>query len=105
MLRDTIGECKPKSNPLERPDYTEADAQAARAVHAGTATADQQMRFIEYLLRSNGKDDQSFRPGDPYVTAFASGLRQAALDLVWILRVAPTRTDPDKIAARNVENG
>ena len=102
MIRDTVGECLPHKDPIERPDYTEAEVQAVRALRRGDATPDQQKRALEYMLRAFGTHDTSFRPGDPLATAFAEGKRFAGTTLVWMLNVAPTRTDPDKIATRKV---
>jgi len=103
MLRDTIAECLPHKDPLERPDYTEAEVQALRAIWRGEGTPDQQRLSLEYMVRAFGTHDASFRPENQYETAFAEGRRFAGTTLVWMLNVAPTRTDPDKIAARNVK--
>ena len=105
MIRDSIAECTPNPNPLARPDYTEAEVQALRAVWAGQAGERQQILAMEYMVRAFGTHDTSFRPGDPYLTAFAEGRRHAGTTLVWMLKAAPTRTDPDKIASRNLEQG
>jgi hypothetical protein len=102
-LRKTREECVPHKDPLERPDYTEADCQAIRAVHRGEATPEQQARAIEWFIRAFGTHDTSFRPGDPYLTAFAEGKRNAGTTIIWMINSAPTKTDPDKIAIRNVE--
>lgn len=103
MLRDTIAECLPHKNLLARPDYTEAEIQALRAVSRGEGTPDQQRLSLEYMVRAFGTYDASFHPDNQYETAFAEGRRFAGTTLVWMLNVAPTRTDPDKIAARNVK--
>jgi hypothetical protein len=105
QIRETINDCKPHKNPLVRPDYTEAEIQALRAVWLGNATARQQKMAMEYMIRAFGTHDTSFRPGDPYLTAFAEGRRHAGTTLVWMLKAAPTRTDPDKVAARHTEQG
>lgn len=101
-IKKSIGDCRPDKDPLARPDYTEAECQALRAVWTGTATSRQQKMAMEYMIRAFGTHDTSFRPGDPYLTAFAEGRRHAGTTLVWMLKAAPTRTDPDKIAARSV---
>ena len=101
-IRDTIAECVLHESPLERPDYTEAEIQALRAVWTGQAASRQQKMAMEYMIRAFGTHDTSFRPGDQYLTAFAEGRRHAGTTLVWMLKVAPTRTDPGKIAARHV---
>ena len=102
MIRDTIPECLPNPDPLARPDYTEAEIQALRALLSGTATADQQKLALDWAVRAAGTHDTSFRPGDSYLTAFAEGRRHFGTTLVWMLKSAPTKTDPDKIATRNI---
>ncbi len=103
MLRDSIEECLPHPNPLERPDYTEAEVQALRAIWNGQGTARQQRMALDYMIRAFGTHDISFRPSNQHSTAFAEGKRFAGTTLVWMLRSAPSRTDPDKIAARHIE--
>jgi hypothetical protein len=105
-LKELIEECRLHKDPLERPDYIEAEIQAVRAVHRGEADARQQRMALDFLLRAYGTHDTSFRPGDAYATAFAEGKRFAGTTLVWMLKAAPVRTDPDKTATRKVdENG
>jgi len=87
-------------DPLQRPDYTEFEVQAIRACHRGDASARQQLAALEYIIRAAGTYDTSYRPGDPYDTTFAEGKRFVGTNLVWMLRAAPTRTDPDATAAR-----
>ena len=105
MIQEKLEQCRPKPNPLERPDYTEAEVQALRAVWEGIATERQQRMAMEYMIRAFGTHDTSFRAGDPYLTAFAEGRRHAGTTLVWMLKAAPTKTDPDKIASRHKEQG
>lgn len=100
MIRESIGECKPHESPLERPDYTEAEVQALRALWRGEASSRQQKMALEYMIRAFGTHDTSFRPDNQYLTAFAEGRRHAGTTLIWMLKAADTRTDPDKIAAR-----
>lgn len=100
-IRTSIEECLPHKDPLERPDYTEAEVQAIRAVHRGEATERQQRLAFDYLIRAAGTHDTSYRPGDPHATAFAEGKRWVGMTLIWMLRSAPARTDNDKIAARS----
>ena len=102
MIKDSIAECIPHANPLERPDYTEAEVQALRAIARGEATEDQQHLALDWMVRACCTYDTSMR-GDPHLTAFAEGKRFAGTTLVWMLNVAPTRTDPDKIATRNMK--
>jgi hypothetical protein len=102
-IKKTIRECLPKKNPLERPDYTEAEIQSLRAVHGGRADKRQQRMALDFLMRAFCKDDISFRPDDPHLTSFCEGKRWCATLVVWALKEAETNTDPDKIAARLLE--
>ena len=104
-IRDKISECMPHENPTERPDYTEKEAQAIRALYDGNASPRQQELILPFILRAAGTHDQSYRPGDSHATAFAEGKRFVGTTLVWMLKSAPTRTDPDKIASRELDNG
>ena len=90
---------------LERPDYTSSEGMALRACLDGKADPRQQKKAIEYMIRAAGTHDISYRPGDALQTAFAEGKRFVGLTLVWMLKVAPTRTDPDKIATRDLDDG
>lgn len=103
MLRDKITECLPHKDPLERPDYIEAEVQAVRACFRGEATARQQRMALDFFVRAFGTHDTSFRPDDPHLTSFAEGKRHAGTTIIWAINAAPTRTDPDKIATRNLE--
>ena len=105
MIQEKIEDCRLHKDPIERPDYTEAEVQSIRACWRGEANERQQKMTIECLLRVFGTHDTSYRPGDPHATAFAEGKRYAGTTLVWMLKAAPTRTDPDKIAIRNLDDG
>lgn len=99
-IKATIAECVPKQEPHERPDYTEAEVQAIRAQFRGEADARQQRMALDCLIRIAGTHDMSYRPGDPYATAYAEGRRKVGLDIIWLINQAPAKTDPDKIATR-----
>ncbi len=102
-IRSKVEECLPHKDVLERPDYTEAELQALRALQRGTADERQQLMALEYMIRACGAYDISYRPDDPYATAFAEGKRFAGTTLVWMLKSAPARSDPDKIATREMD--
>ncbi len=104
-LKETIGDCVPREHPWQRPFYIEAEIQAIRACYNGTADARQQRLALDFMIRAFGTDDLSFRPSGPYDTAFAEGKRFAGTTLKWMVKSAATRTDPDKIAVRNIEHG
>ena len=99
-IQASVEECIPHKDPLVRPDYTEAEVQALRAVQRGEGTARQQRLLCDYLIRAAGTHDTSYRREDTHATAFAEGKRWVGTTFIWMLRVAPARTDDDKIAAR-----
>lgn len=105
QIRDSIAECTPKKNSLVRPDYTRAEIQALRAVWGGKADARQQRLALDYIVRATGKDDQSYRPGDTHATAFAEGKRFIGTTIVWMLKVAPSRKENDRISSGSEEQG
>jgi len=102
MLRRKKEQCVPHKNPIEKPDYVEADVQALRAVHRGMATPEQQKRAIEWMITAFGTYDTSFRPDSSRLTDFAEGRRHAGQILVWMLKFAKSKTDPDKISTRHL---
>ena len=104
MIRDSLEQCLPHKDPLQSPDYTESEVQAIRAAWRGQASARQQRMLCDWLIRACGKDDTSYRPGDSHATAFAEGKRWVGTTFVWMLKSATSRTDPDKIAARHIED-
>lgn len=95
-LIDSDEPLMPKADPLERPDWHEADVQAIRAMYADP----QGRRALDWMLFAFGTHDTSFRPSSDRLTAFAEGRRHAGTTLVHMIRYADTRTDPDKIAVR-----
>ena len=103
-IQERIEDCRPHADPMQRPDYTEAEVQAVRALQRGEATERQQVLALEYMIRAAGTHDQSYRPGDPHATAFAEGRRWVGNTLIWMLKTAPTTTDPDKISTREPTN-
>jgi len=103
-IRASIRECLPHKDPLERPDYTEAEIQALRAVWRGDADARQLRLFFDFAMRASGKDDEVYRPGDSHATAFAAGKRWVGMTFIWMLNVAPARTDKEKIAVRSTKS-
>lgn len=104
MIQEKVELCLPHKDLLQPPDYTEAEVQAIRSVWNGKASARQQRMVCDWFMRVCGKDDTSYRPQDSLATAFAEGKRWVATTFVWMLKSAPARTDPDKIAARHLED-
>ncbi len=105
MLRDSDDPLQLNPDPTVRPDYHEADVQAIRALYNHAATSEQGRRALDWMIWAFGTHDRSFRSSSERLTSFAEGRRHAGTTLVWMLKSAPTRTDPDKIATRNLENG
>ncbi len=103
--QDRVEDCLPHKDPIERPDYTEFELQALRALYSGKASERQQLAILPYILRAAGTHDMSYRPGSPHDSSFAEGKRFVGTTLVWMLKSATARTDPDKIAAREIEDG
>ena len=101
MLKDTRDECVLHKDPLERPDYIESDVQAIRALYSRTASGKQQRDALDWMIWAFGTHDTSYRPDSARNTDFAEGRRHAGTTLVWMIKSAATRTDPDKIAARS----
>ncbi len=101
MIRNSIEECLPHPDPTAAPDYTEAEIQAIRAVYRVDCTQAQAKLALDFIMRSCGTHDRSFRPGDTHLTAYAEGKRSVGLNLVWMIKFAPAKTDPDKISARS----
>lgn len=104
-IKDKVEECVPQKDPTARPHYTNFEVMALRACMDGKAGERQQRAAIEYIIRAAGTHDMSYRPEDPTGTAFAEGKRFVGTTLVWMLKSAATRTDPDKISARDLDDG
>ena len=102
-LRKKESQRVPHRDPVEAPDWVEADVQALRAVWRGHATSDQQKRAMEWMINAFGTYDLSFRRGGPDAdrdTIFAEGRRHAGMILVHMLKYAESKTSLDKIATR-----
>jgi hypothetical protein len=94
-----------KPNPLERPDYIEADVQSYRALAVGNATPDQQRRLLDHLINFVCCTyDMPYRPNQRD-TDLALGKMLTGQHILWLLKTAPTKTDPTEIAARQTGEG
>lgn len=97
---------KPSRDPLQRPDYIEADVQALRALNIGNATPDQQKRVLRFLINDVcGTYDMPFRPDNQANTAFACGKQWVGQSIVWFLNSAPAKSSKDEIAVRRSMEG
>ena len=61
--------------PWEPSPATSAEVSAIQGLFAGTATADQQRTFLEWMVKATGIDSLEFRPGGERESNFASGKR------------------------------
>jgi hypothetical protein len=66
------------SPPYELPAIEPADVTAIHALIAGTATPEQQGRFVQWFVKATGVDQMTYRPDDRD-TAFAEGKRFVGL--------------------------
>lgn len=97
---------RPKTSPLERPDYMEADLYAVRALQYGSATADQQKRALDFILKDIcGTYDTPFRPGDQHLTSLACGKQLVGQTIVYFLNSAPSKLDPRDVDATRAPTG
>lgn len=80
-----------KANVIEPPDAVQADAAAIQALAAGSATADQQVRALNWIVYfAAATYDMSFRPdglGGDRATAFAEGRRFVGLEIVKLTKI------------------
>lgn len=73
----------PPSAPYKPVPYEPADVLAVQALAAGTASEDQQKRFIKWLVyQACGTYDLSYRPESVRDTDFAEGRRFVGLQVV-----------------------
>jgi hypothetical protein len=103
ILKPSDARPPPPANPLERPDYYEADVHALRALMIGNATPDQQKRVHKFLVEQIcGTYDMPFRPDSERLTAFAAGKQWVGQTIVWFFNAAPTKIDPGEVGARHI---
>lgn len=81
--------------PYQKPDYIPADVYAMQALQAGTATAEQQTRALNWIIRHAANVyDVSYRPGGQEGdrdTAFAEGRRFTGLEIISLINIDPTK--------------
>jgi hypothetical protein len=72
--------------PTAAPAAIVADLAAVKALHAGTASPEQQRRALDWIMKSvAGIGEVSFHPGDSHATAFREGRRFVGLILANVL--------------------
>lgn len=93
-------EHRPRVNPKDRPDYTEAEIQAIRAWHRCVATPEQQKLSFDYVLTgiSNMYDIMYRKDSSLMLLAIGQGL--VGQHIVNMIYRAETKTDDDKISSR-----
>lgn len=62
--------------------YEKEDAYAVQALFSGTASENQQRRVVDFLCRTTGAYDLSYRPDSERDTSFAEGGRFVWLQLL-----------------------
>jgi hypothetical protein len=81
----------PQPEPWKPAEWEEADAHAIRAVANGTASEDQQVRAMKFIIHNLCSTyDLAFRPGGSEgdrATAFAEGKRWPGLQLVKLINL------------------
>jgi len=90
-------------NPVDRPQYSESDVQALRAMARGQATPDQQRAGLNYIIYTVCQTYDILWRSDPSQKDLAMGQALAGQHLVWLLNTAPTTTDNAKISSRSTE--
>lgn len=77
------------ATPLISPGtWEDADVYAIRALEKGVATEAQQRRALIWIVaKAAGIQDLSFRPGDPYTTAFNEGRRYVGTQINKLLNM------------------
>ena len=74
--------------PWYPPSYEKADISAIKGVVAGTATPEQQVRAMRYIIETLcGAYDLSYRPGSDRDTAFAEGRRFVGLQIIKAIKL------------------
>ena len=82
---------KVRANPLDFPDYTEAEVRALYAVNAGTASAHQQKLAVKFVIEVVcGTYDVLFRP-DSRLNDLAQGKALVGQHMIWLIKNAPLK--------------
>jgi hypothetical protein len=84
MKRNLLGG---HSEPWAATQWTKADAYALKALANGTANEAQQKRALDWILRTCGLRDLSFRPESDRATAFAEGKRFVGLQIAKMMQL------------------
>lgn len=72
------------------------DTYAFQALEKGEATAEQQVRALNWIMGCTGVYTQSFRPDCPDQTAFAEGKRNIGLQIITLLKLNPGKLKDDE---------
>jgi len=94
---------KQRVNPMDRPEYSEADIQALRAVARGTATADQQIRMFDYMVNHICDTYGQHWRVDPHMTNLCLGQALPGQHMIFMLKHAPVTTDTAATSIRAME--
>ena len=75
--------------PYFRVDHEAPDVSALQALARGDASADQQKRALDWIIKQGAATyQQSFVPGDSHATAFIEGRRFVGTKIVELLTVS-----------------
>jgi len=78
-----------KPPPYFRADYEIADASALQALQRGDASADQQKRALDWIIRHAARAyDVTFQPESERASAFAEGRRFVGLQTIHLLQLS-----------------
>ena len=88
---------------MDRPQYSEADIQALRAVARGTASPDQQIRFFDYFINVLCDTYGQHWRANPDMTNLCLGQALPGQHAIYMLKVAPVATDTTATSIRAME--
>lgn len=67
--------------------YDTSDHRAIKALAAGTATPEQQMKALGWIFYATGYRNSTFRPGDPRISDFLQGARHIGVQIYSLLEL------------------
>lgn len=81
-----------KNAPWYPPEYELADINAFKGLQAGTATPEQQMRALKWIIENAcATYELSYRPTSDRDTSFAEGRRFVGLQVVKLLKLSTNK--------------
>lgn len=77
----------PKAEPWKPHDWDAATAYALRSLQTGTASPEQQMFALGWIIDACGTYDLEFRPDSERSSCFAAGKRWVGLQIIKLLNI------------------